>query len=725
MKKIKVEAEGGELIIRNSYGDYAIIPKINKIEVQDMIKSGCNNCIDALVATLPTLKEYAEQGTVIPTEPVTRKTTIENPLAINSPVNVREYKTNMNIIGTNVNYSHSELIRLKNHPENLTNADKLNLKNVGSVTKKNPSTVKMIVPLEGVDIVSKRGAINSNIKEDSDLKLRQKFLLENDFYDTKLIKMDSKEDFGYDNIKGIQTQLVSNGFSLPKSTNSKGELDGKIGPETLTAINKYNEKQYDYEVDGIVGDRTNKANDLYKKSNLFYKTEQHLNSPSTLNLESIDIERTLIKTGLKDPKNIVPSSINKTYEDEIKKEVLAEEFIYQNVTVKGEKDLCKRYVNNVLAEYGEEQIAGDAAWDMMKYTGKHYEMTYSLFAEKPKLSNSTPIIRKYIEDKIKEDMPNRAKIAEAPPLSIVNIYNRKSSYQEEAYANGNTTIGTHAGIVVIKDNNKYVQHEINGKTIFTPIEEMINGKGDLSIIAVDENTKYKDHTETFKIKYYANTMELNARYGDLLGSKEGAIAFAKSKDYANQFGKIFNLPQNDIANLSKAAMLVIAQESAFGKADVFYETGFRTAMEKYFSGKKIPIINSTGKERSEGYAQIKEQSNFSPELLKALNINDVTLSDLSQSGLNTSFKAAQIKLLKNYQVLSKSVKKYKININEQDLWALTVKGYNFDINGVNDSLIKYKSIKKIEEAYKKEAEAKGEEYENYPASENFRLITIK
>lgn len=61
-----VNAEGKELILKNSYGDYAIIPKNHRAEVIDMVKEGCNNCIDSYVSQLPKMHNYAKDGTVIP-----------------------------------------------------------------------------------------------------------------------------------------------------------------------------------------------------------------------------------------------------------------------------------------------------------------------------------------------------------------------------------------------------------------------------------------------------------------------------------------------------------------------------------------------------------------------------------------------------------------------------------------------------------------------------------
>ena len=61
-----VNAEGKELILKNNFGDYAIIPKNHRAEVLDMVKEGCNNCIDNYVSNLPKMHNYAKDGTLIP-----------------------------------------------------------------------------------------------------------------------------------------------------------------------------------------------------------------------------------------------------------------------------------------------------------------------------------------------------------------------------------------------------------------------------------------------------------------------------------------------------------------------------------------------------------------------------------------------------------------------------------------------------------------------------------
>lgn len=64
-QNINIEAEGNELVLKNKAGDYVIIPKKYRLEVQDMIKENCHSCIDKLVETLPIMEDYAEDGTII------------------------------------------------------------------------------------------------------------------------------------------------------------------------------------------------------------------------------------------------------------------------------------------------------------------------------------------------------------------------------------------------------------------------------------------------------------------------------------------------------------------------------------------------------------------------------------------------------------------------------------------------------------------------------------
>ena len=66
MKKQNIEVEGGELLIQSKEGHYAIIPAKHRQEVMDMVKGGCDDCINSYIQTLPKDSDYAEDGSLLP-----------------------------------------------------------------------------------------------------------------------------------------------------------------------------------------------------------------------------------------------------------------------------------------------------------------------------------------------------------------------------------------------------------------------------------------------------------------------------------------------------------------------------------------------------------------------------------------------------------------------------------------------------------------------------------
>ena len=66
MKKQNIEVEGGELLIQSKEGHYAVIPAKHRQEVMDMIKDGCNDCINNYIQALPKDSDYAEDGSLLP-----------------------------------------------------------------------------------------------------------------------------------------------------------------------------------------------------------------------------------------------------------------------------------------------------------------------------------------------------------------------------------------------------------------------------------------------------------------------------------------------------------------------------------------------------------------------------------------------------------------------------------------------------------------------------------
>jgi len=70
MKKKNIEVEGGELLIQSKEGHYAVIPAKYRQEVMDMVKDGCDDCINNYIQTLPKDSDYAEDGSLYPEEPI-------------------------------------------------------------------------------------------------------------------------------------------------------------------------------------------------------------------------------------------------------------------------------------------------------------------------------------------------------------------------------------------------------------------------------------------------------------------------------------------------------------------------------------------------------------------------------------------------------------------------------------------------------------------------------
>ena len=64
--KTKVEAQGGELILKNQNGDTIIIPKSRRKEAMKALLKEDHKYIDSIASQLPTAASYADEGSLIP-----------------------------------------------------------------------------------------------------------------------------------------------------------------------------------------------------------------------------------------------------------------------------------------------------------------------------------------------------------------------------------------------------------------------------------------------------------------------------------------------------------------------------------------------------------------------------------------------------------------------------------------------------------------------------------
>lgn len=92
----QVEVEGKEIALRNSHGDIVIIPKKDRERIQDLINTKCWDCIDSYVSGLPTLSDYAQDGTVVPDDidPMTGSPYHKNIVRVRENNIIKEYDVN-------------------------------------------------------------------------------------------------------------------------------------------------------------------------------------------------------------------------------------------------------------------------------------------------------------------------------------------------------------------------------------------------------------------------------------------------------------------------------------------------------------------------------------------------------------------------------------------------------------------------------------------------------
>lgn len=94
MKQINVE--GSEIALKNSNGDIVIVPKKDRSKVEQFIKTECWGCVDNYVSGLPTMSDYAQDGTVVPSDidPITGSPYSKKIVHVREKDNIKEYDVN-------------------------------------------------------------------------------------------------------------------------------------------------------------------------------------------------------------------------------------------------------------------------------------------------------------------------------------------------------------------------------------------------------------------------------------------------------------------------------------------------------------------------------------------------------------------------------------------------------------------------------------------------------
>lgn len=266
---MKIEAEGGELVLKNTHGDYVIIPKDQHDIVKEHIENNCNHCIDAIVSTLPTMSDYAEDGTIIPSE------SKDPPVVVDPPVVPAVKDTVPPIVEPEEfefddpeedalllkhrggyddtpyfedTYTTPEMALLRYESDGF-DAAKLQ-RTLSSDGYRLPSSTKKDGSFDGVYGAETEGAFKAyNIRNPS----RQIHPNDRDPMGAEKIAHTDKElanikegDEGFSPLR-VQNALANRGYDLPKSKTADGFYDGIFGDETSKALSDYQSKN-----DGLV-----------------------------------------------------------------------------------------------------------------------------------------------------------------------------------------------------------------------------------------------------------------------------------------------------------------------------------------------------------------------------------------------------------------------------------------------------------------------------------------
>jgi len=743
-----IEAEGNELVMTNNYGDTIIIPKNRRSEALKHINDGNNGAIDNIASILPYMADYAEDGSLIVNDNV--GPTIEAAKLLGN--NQKSYNE------VNIENSLHDVMKSYDRMKAKENDFSFTKDMLGENTTVIPDYAANTDKNKAINKTNSRNSFRKKLNEFNTKNQNAKFkeALVNDNYDKYTIGKN-------DNIKQKQMELLNGGFyedsiiknidnlssseiiKVQKKVGLKGsDLDGDIGPITRNAVANYNENLIKKESDGIIGKRTKKAISA-KNANLSLISNKKNNEMNRKGREEFYSEESKnsrlfgqIQTDIKDPEEAIQGIDIYDYDDiddfkytkngsiEITSDP-TKEYKYNNKECTGKKGECAGHVTKNLTEkYGIPSFTGDA-WTYFKYTGKNkagnelYSNSYNLFDwKRPDFNGDKKSIKDGISAAFKKQTPeDQAKLTNLPALSIVNMYYPGSASHEKAYKEGNSTIGTHAGFIEIINGKKFVNHEINGNTILTPLQDAIKGSsnGGMRIIAAKAYNEFDNVTSSHSYTDGSIKDLKGVNRTTSIGSKESNLYYETALDYASQIGGASGMSIENIKNMSRAMTLIGHSESSLGKAKLEGGKGNNSVYRDI-------IEAMSGEEYSKGVMQFKDETNLSENTRKNLNINNETLLAKGQAGLKTGMKAAAIKLTRNYKMISEIVRDNSdINLTNQEVWQLATQGYNQNIDNVSATLKKYKTIEGMNDAYVKQAAANGDEYKGYSAANNMGVIS--
>lgn len=676
-----IEVEDGEIAIKNSYGDIAIIPRKYKREIEDMIKDKCWECIDNFVDTLPIESDYAEFGAIITkkqedknmdntqTDKINYKSISR--LKIDNHVEQRD-NTNVNILPTREQLSvknvelEEENEKKQHYKSNYENYEK---ENNEAQKKKNSTEPK---DFSNIDINQLRNLSKEDIKKLQTHLVKKGYLKQNKLN----IDINNKDE-----VSKVQQILKSRGYDLGNYGQNKDGVDGKYGKKTKTALDAYNNK---LEIDGIVGNKTKEAFRKYKLANTENYSSQF--KQDILNNDEKTIQNNLHKKGYFKAKD---EDFN--YDtDNIMLRNQSNKFKI-NKNDKADTKHCAFYIGseleNSIKVKGREDIGGYGdAWTLYdNLKSKGAETIYNAFnGKKPITSNP----EKYLNDITNKKIDIDKKSLKSG--DIVFMYYGGSGAINKAYATGGDVWSTHVGILKEDDNgNLFVEHNVGGKIKKEPIEIMLNNQGKnaagkpLRISAISRpnyNIKQAEVYEPTQTKInFDNVSNVNTSFG-----KKEAAEF--SQVLINNKNVILNdipITNSEFSSLLKAVRVLGWKESN-------YKSNPKTKFKDFASD----IRESLGiRESSKGYTQLKDEENIHEFLRNNLNINNDTLKDNKKAAIATAY-ALSTKYLKIKESLEDN------DMTTDEIMQLALISWNEPIDMVIKTANKYKTLDAITKAYR-------------------------
>ena len=442
----RIEAEGGELVLRNKNGSVAIIPAKHRQEVLAMVEDDCNHCLDDYIKRLPKYADVADEGSLYP-----KSATSVNPIT----------------------------------PE-VTNPVKPNVVDDTPPLPTHPYFSGKTSPLIPPSLIGKPKDVpspkltNEEIIRQKSKHLTDSPLLENRSMDTNPRKIDS-------NITEVQERKIDK--VLEKAATPKTKID----KHDRSLINAYNETRYQKELE---------------VENTFYKNYNPSNKAEVQRVQQMLVDNdpnALPKYGVDGYwGDETKTAYNKYVKDKYKPAShLTEQDVlrYGNELTKTtcESDQCATYVSEVTGL----DVLG-SAWEMKHNIEKKGGIIKYNIYEDERFNNVTSKNIKFVTDQVKSTNKATADMFEVG--DVVGLYNRNSSYHDLAIKESKGgTKNTHVGIVTaIKDGVPIISHNIYGKLHHDPYNRVtvgwIGASNNKSIPVYEEETKPTNLKEA--VDYY-------------------------------------------------------------------------------------------------------------------------------------------------------------------------------------------------------------------------------